>query len=413
MFSFMKISLYHIFEDNEVPTEIELMADKRSVPLYLKLLESGSEKKRDIRLVIVGKKGAGKTSLVNRLFKEGKKDGGLTSFFKRLFGRNNADVTSTNGIEIHVIKCKAQYGDSIWNKLEESNTFFDISNEIHPMSNIDEKKYTTQILCSATGKNDWRLMTITYTTVGTMQSFGIKFIKFSCQTLLQNEHDINPSETGQPINALDILMKSHRCFAKRKCPARNSNYKETELNARLLKPYEEELANKHSLASIEKAAHNTFNDNTSPTGFDESKVPLSSSQSTKLKHPGDTECKEETQEDSQIERLVATAYTEKNSEDTQVKHSDGAQETFKDNTLILYRRVDESNDSTFFSQQNEKIKPSVVTQVEPPVTTKSKITNTDHQQKENLLLAKTHKNIKAMMDKSKVDLHDKEEYVNF
>ncbi|XP_076083620.1 uncharacterized protein LOC143054482 [Mytilus galloprovincialis] len=297
-------------KDNEVPTEIELMADKRSVPLYLKLLKSGSEKKRDIRLVIVGKKGAGKTSLVNRLFKEGKKDGGLTSLFKRLFGRNNADVTSTNGLEIHVIKCKAKFGDSIWNKLE-------------------------------------------------------------------------------------------------------GNYKETELNARLLKPYEEELANKHSLASIEKAAHNTFNDNTSPTGFDESKVPLSSSQSTKLKHPRDTECKEETQEDSQIERLVATAYTEKNSEDTQVKHSNGAQETFKDNTLILYRRVDESNDSTFFSQQGEKIKPSVVTQVEPPVTTKYKITNTDHQQKENLLLAKTHKNIKAMMDKSKVDLHDKEEYVNF
>ncbi|CAG2231827.1 unnamed protein product [Mytilus edulis] len=87
------------------------------------------------------------------------------------------------------------------------------------MSNIDEKKYTTQILCSATGKNDWTEIDDNNTTVGTMQSFGIKFIKFSCQTLLQNEPDINPSETGQPINALDILMKSHRCFAKRKCPA--------------------------------------------------------------------------------------------------------------------------------------------------------------------------------------------------
>ena len=56
------------------------MADKRSIDLYLKLLESGSEKKRDIRLVIVGKKGAGKTSLVKRLFNEGKKGAGLTSF---------------------------------------------------------------------------------------------------------------------------------------------------------------------------------------------------------------------------------------------------------------------------------------------------------------------------------------------
>ncbi|XP_063419405.1 uncharacterized protein LOC134702430 [Mytilus trossulus] len=190
-----------------------------------------------------------------------------------------------------------------------------------------------------------------------------------------------------------------------------SNYKETELNARLLKPYEEKLANKHSLASIEKTVHSTFNDNTSPTGFDESKVPLSTSQPTKLKHPVDTECKEETQVDSQTECLVATACTA----DTQVKHSDRAQETVKDNTCItiLYRRVDESNDSTIFSQQREKMKPPVVTQVEPPVTTKSKLINNDHRQEQKLLLSKAYKDIKAMMEKSKVDLHDKEEYVNF
>ncbi|XP_071141466.1 uncharacterized protein [Mytilus edulis] len=91
-------------EDDMVPTEIKLMADKRSVPLYLKLLESGSEKKRDIRLVIVGKKGAGKTSLI-----------------KRLFSEENTNVTSTNGIEIHTIKCKAMSDDGIWNKLDGTN----------------------------------------------------------------------------------------------------------------------------------------------------------------------------------------------------------------------------------------------------------------------------------------------------
>ncbi|XP_063419354.1 inversin-A-like [Mytilus trossulus] len=87
--------------EDEVPTEIKLMTDKRSVKLYLKLLESGSEKKRDIRLVVVGKKGAGKTSLI-----------------KRLFGEDITDVTSTNGIEIHKIKCKAKSDDGIWNKLD-------------------------------------------------------------------------------------------------------------------------------------------------------------------------------------------------------------------------------------------------------------------------------------------------------
>ncbi|XP_063419052.1 uncharacterized protein LOC134701867 [Mytilus trossulus] len=87
--------------EDAVPIEIKLMTEKRSVELYLTLLESGSEKKRDIRLVVVGKKGAGKTSLI-----------------KRLFGEDNTDVTSTNGIEIHKIKCKAKSNDGIWNKLD-------------------------------------------------------------------------------------------------------------------------------------------------------------------------------------------------------------------------------------------------------------------------------------------------------
>ncbi|CAG2252931.1 unnamed protein product [Mytilus edulis] len=90
-------------EGDIVPTEIKVMADKRSIDLYLKLLESGSEKKRDIRLVVVGKKGAGKTSLI-----------------RRLFGEDISDVTSTNGIEIHKIKCKAMSDDGIWNKQEEN-----------------------------------------------------------------------------------------------------------------------------------------------------------------------------------------------------------------------------------------------------------------------------------------------------
>lgn len=77
------------------------MSDKKSIPMYLKLLESGSEKKRDIRLVIVGKKGSGKTSLV-----------------KRLFGEDIREVTSTNGIDIHRIRCRANSDDGIWNKLE-------------------------------------------------------------------------------------------------------------------------------------------------------------------------------------------------------------------------------------------------------------------------------------------------------
>ncbi|XP_071142175.1 uncharacterized protein [Mytilus edulis] len=90
-------------EGDMVPTEIKLMADKRSIDMYLKLLQSGYELKRDIRLVVVGKKGAGKTSLI-----------------RRLFGEEITDVTSTNGIEIHKIQCKAMSDDGIWNKQEEN-----------------------------------------------------------------------------------------------------------------------------------------------------------------------------------------------------------------------------------------------------------------------------------------------------
>ncbi|VDI49311.1 Hypothetical predicted protein [Mytilus galloprovincialis] len=90
-------------EDGVVPTEIRSMTDKGSIDLYLKLLESGSEKKRDIRLVVVGKKGAGKTSLI-----------------RRLFGEEIEGVSSTNKIEIHRIKCKAMSDEGIWNKLDKN-----------------------------------------------------------------------------------------------------------------------------------------------------------------------------------------------------------------------------------------------------------------------------------------------------
>lgn len=111
----MKYILYEIFffVVEEIPIEIQLMADKRSVPLYLKLLESGYEEKRDIRLVIVGKKGAGKTSFVNRLFNEGNIAASMTSL-----GDSKESITSTNGIEIHTIKCPVKYDEGRWNKLD-------------------------------------------------------------------------------------------------------------------------------------------------------------------------------------------------------------------------------------------------------------------------------------------------------
>lgn len=105
LYEIISISINYIFfVDDVVPIEIKLMSDKKSVPLYLNLLESGFEEKRDIRLVIVGKKGSGKTSLVKRLFGVDKSE--------------IPEVTSTNGIEIHRIRCDANTDAGIWNILD-------------------------------------------------------------------------------------------------------------------------------------------------------------------------------------------------------------------------------------------------------------------------------------------------------
>ncbi|CAC5363160.1 unnamed protein product [Mytilus coruscus] len=77
--------------------------DEESINIYLKALETGSEQRRDINLVIVGKQGVGKTSLV-----------------RRLFGENIADVKSTNGIEIHRRRCRISLNNWECNKIPDT-----------------------------------------------------------------------------------------------------------------------------------------------------------------------------------------------------------------------------------------------------------------------------------------------------
>ncbi|XP_071161708.1 uncharacterized protein [Mytilus edulis] len=88
-------------KDGKIPVEIRNM-DQHSIDIYLRALKSGSEKRRDINLVIVGKKGAGKTSLVHRLF-----------------GEDFANLESTNGIEIHRRQCKIKSDE--WTRIGEKD----------------------------------------------------------------------------------------------------------------------------------------------------------------------------------------------------------------------------------------------------------------------------------------------------
>ncbi|XP_076102965.1 uncharacterized protein LOC143072066 [Mytilus galloprovincialis] len=235
-----------------VPTEIKNLADINSVPLYLKLLESGSEKKRDIRLVTVGMKGTGKTSLLKRLFGE------EISMVK--------EVASTNGIEIHKIKCKANFDDGKWNKLDGNN-------------------------------------------------------------------------------------------------------EESDLHARLLKPYEEKLKNIPS--SVKVVAREAIQ-NTSSENFDESMEYEAAS----------------LQPNPQVTDQVSTI-----SHELQLSVAVAAHEAFQSTSA---ENIDESKESESTSSQ-----PNL--QVPDPVAT------TSHELPANVLLQQAYSDIKTML-KSKVDLYDKEEY---
>ncbi|XP_060553613.1 probable serine/threonine-protein kinase roco8 isoform X3 [Ruditapes philippinarum] len=81
-----------------LPPEIQQM-DQTSIQLYKQLLDEGYEVVYNIRVVVVGHKGAGKTTLTKRLF--------------------NRDVVigkeeSTNGIEVHVDRCKVLLEKGQW-----------------------------------------------------------------------------------------------------------------------------------------------------------------------------------------------------------------------------------------------------------------------------------------------------------
>ncbi|CAG2226355.1 unnamed protein product [Mytilus edulis] len=92
-----------------------------SIELYLKALKCGSEKRRDITLVIVGKKGAGKTSLV-----------------RRLFGEELTNLESTNGIEIHRRQCKIKSDQ--WTKKADKDS--DINKRI--LESVVEQLYLNE-----------------------------------------------------------------------------------------------------------------------------------------------------------------------------------------------------------------------------------------------------------------------------
>lgn len=79
-----------------LPNEIERM-DPADMYLYRKMLQHGTVKNYNIRLMFVGLKGAGKTSTA-----------------RRIMGQDLDDVTSTDGIDVHIGRCKVDIRDRTW-----------------------------------------------------------------------------------------------------------------------------------------------------------------------------------------------------------------------------------------------------------------------------------------------------------
>ena len=83
---------------SNLPAEV-LRMDNRSIKLYEKALEEGKEQDKSIRIMVTGPYGVGKSTFTKRLLCE---------------GVDIDDRTSTNGIDVHVKKCKVSLENSKW-----------------------------------------------------------------------------------------------------------------------------------------------------------------------------------------------------------------------------------------------------------------------------------------------------------
>lgn len=83
--------------------------DRNSIELYKRALSEGKEAVHNIRVMIVGHYGVGKTTLRKRMFGE------------------DVDISkreSTDGIEVHVKRCKVSLETGQWNMIDKGNWFW-------------------------------------------------------------------------------------------------------------------------------------------------------------------------------------------------------------------------------------------------------------------------------------------------
>ncbi|CAC5424363.1 unnamed protein product [Mytilus coruscus] len=95
-----------------IPPEL-LERNHKAVEIYKECLKLGKDRLNKVRIIVVGPKKSGKTCLVRRLLRKGFEN-----------------VNSTNGVEIHASKCKANLGDRKWIGQEESSIEEDVNSRL-------------------------------------------------------------------------------------------------------------------------------------------------------------------------------------------------------------------------------------------------------------------------------------------
>ena len=78
--------------------------DPGDMDLYMKMLETSEMSTYNVRLMFVGLFGAGKTSTA-----------------RRIMGKTIDGVTSTDGIDVYIGKCKVDIRNDTWQTLEGSH----------------------------------------------------------------------------------------------------------------------------------------------------------------------------------------------------------------------------------------------------------------------------------------------------
>ncbi|XP_053390986.1 uncharacterized protein LOC128553824 [Mercenaria mercenaria] len=120
--------------EGHLPKEI-LNMDRKSIDLYKKALQDGKISVHNIRVMVVGQYDVGKTTLTKRLLGE------------------PVDITkraSTNGIDVHVDRCKISLKDGTWSLTKSDNTRKAIFHQLAKLFNKDGKQAEAQSEMNAT-----------------------------------------------------------------------------------------------------------------------------------------------------------------------------------------------------------------------------------------------------------------------